>query len=195
VIKVSAVLVATAIAVLVSGVVASTLAVVYVSIGLSALAMLLFAAGVLRQRAEIFGEPGADTRQPARWPRPGTDVPVVTGGRDGLTRLDEKPAHPGGKAARGRKIAGLSSGQPWYPLRGRRSGVKMAGGTARDVVAFLVRWRPPVSLTLGAGYPKGLLIVASSTRVSFFRSPPVPRAVPPRTLAVQGQERGQAWKR
>ena len=29
--------------------------------------------------------------------------------------------------------------QPWVPLRGRRTGVKMAGGTARDVVVSLVR--------------------------------------------------------
>jgi hypothetical protein len=57
VIKVSAVLVAVALAVLVSGVVAGSLAVVYVSIGLSALSALLLAAGVVRQRAAVFGEP------------------------------------------------------------------------------------------------------------------------------------------
>ncbi|HTT52531.1 MAG TPA: hypothetical protein VMH35_14110, partial [Streptosporangiaceae bacterium] len=44
---------------------------------------------------------------------------------------------------------------PLIPLPRRRTGVKMTGGTARDVVAFLVRWRPPVSLTPGAGYLRG----------------------------------------
>jgi cation diffusion facilitator family transporter len=35
----------------------------------------------------------------------------------------------------------------------RRTGVKMGGGTARDVVCNLVRWRPRVSLTPGTGVP------------------------------------------
>src|SRR5258708_26327410 len=52
------------------------------------------------------------------------------------------------------------------------------------------RWRPRVSLTPGSGFPRGPFIVASSTRASFFRTPPVPRAVPPRRLAVgQGEVR------
>jgi len=37
------------------------------------------------------------------------------------------------------------------PLARRRTGVKNGGGTARDVVAFLVRLRPRISLTPGAG--------------------------------------------
>jgi hypothetical protein len=40
---------------------------------------------------------------------------------------------------------------PRYPGGGCRTGVKMAGGTARDVVVFLVRLRPRFSLTPGAG--------------------------------------------
>ena len=42
-----------------------------------------------------------------------------------------------------------------YRCARRRTGVKIAGGTARDVVLTLVRLRPPVSLTPGAGYPRG----------------------------------------
>ena len=70
-----------------------------------------------------------------------------------------------------------------------------SGGTARDVVFPLVRWRPRVSLTPGAGHPRGRSMLRSSTRVSFFRSPPVPRAVPPRRLISPVQERWDAWKR
>ncbi len=44
---------------------------------------------------------------------------------------------------------------PRYRCARRRTGVKIAGGTARDVVATLVRLRPRVSLTPGAGYPRG----------------------------------------
>jgi transposase len=40
----------------------------------------------------------------------------------------------------------------------------------------------------GIGFFKGPFIVATSTRVSFFRSPPDPRAVPPRRLAATEQE-------
>jgi len=42
-----------------------------------------------------------------------------------------------------------------YRCARRRTGVKIAGGTARDVVLTLVRLRPPVSLTPGAGHPRG----------------------------------------
>src|SRR5260370_39458211 len=83
------------------------------------------------------------------------------------------------------KINGRFRVSPRCRCGRRRTGVKMAGGTARDVVVSLVRSRPRVSLTPGAGFPEGPFIVASSTRVSFFRSPPVPRAVSARRLAVQ----------
>jgi hypothetical protein len=45
--------------------------------------------------------------------------------------------------------------QPLVPLARRRTGVKNGCGTARDVVAFLVRSRPRISLTPGAGLPRG----------------------------------------
>ena len=78
--------------------------------------------------------------------------------------------------------------KPLCPCGGRRTGVKMAGGTARDAVGLLVRLRPWKSLALGAGHPKGPLIVASSTRVSFSALPPVPRAVPARQASSPGRE-------
>ena len=49
----------------------------------------------------------------------------------------------------------LFSGQPQIPLARRRTGVKIAGGTARDVVFPWSRLRPRVSLTPGAGHPRG----------------------------------------
>ena len=55
----------------------------------------------------------------------------------------------------------------------------MAGGTARDVVCFLVRLRPRISLTPGAGLLRGPFIVASSNAGQFLPIAPAPRAVPP----------------
>ena len=61
-IRFSALLVAVAIALLVSGVIASSLPLVYVSIGGCAIAALLLAVGVYRHRQEIFGAQGAVVR-------------------------------------------------------------------------------------------------------------------------------------
>src|SRR5689334_4229121 len=64
----------------------------------------------------------------------------------------------------------------------------MGGGTARDVVLPLVRLRPRCQPDAGNRLPEGPFIVASSTRVSFSASPPVPRAVPPRKASRPGRE-------
>ena len=58
-IRFSAILVAGAIAVLAAGVLATSLALVYLSIGVSILASVLLAVGVILRRREIFGEAGA----------------------------------------------------------------------------------------------------------------------------------------
>jgi hypothetical protein len=42
-----------------------------------------------------------------------------------------------------------------YRCARRRTGVKIGGGAARDVVSTLVRLRPPVSLTPGTGPSRG----------------------------------------
>src|SRR5487761_39069 len=76
-------------------------------------------------------------------------------------------------------LGNLFSGQPLYRRGRRRTGVKMAGGTARDGVFPLVAVEAAGQPDAGSRLPKGPLSVASSTRVSFFRSPPAPRAVPP----------------
>ena len=59
---------------------------------------------------------------------------------------------------------GSISGQPLVSLARRRTGVKNGGGAARDVVVFLVRLRPPVSLTPGTGYPRGRSLLLRAVR-------------------------------
>ena len=58
-IRFSAILVAGAIVVLVTGVLATSLTLVYLSIGVSVLATVLLAVGVALRRREIFGEADA----------------------------------------------------------------------------------------------------------------------------------------
>src|SRR5262249_3334714 len=77
-----------------------------------------------------------------------------------------------------------STDQPLVPLARRRTGVKNSGGTARDVVAFLVRSRPRISLTPGAGLPRGRSLSLRARGLDSSARPPVPRAVPPGRLAV-----------
>jgi hypothetical protein len=97
VIRFSAILVAAAIAVLVTGVLASSVALVYASIGASVLAAVLLAAGVWLRRGEIFGAGSARAvRQPA-WPAPeGAGTPAMVGGRARISgpgaRTTDSPA-------------------------------------------------------------------------------------------------------
>ena len=79
-IKASALLVAGAIGLLVAGVLASSLLMVYVSIAVCAVAALILAAGILTHWAEIFGR--AEPR-PAR--RPGVLVSAAGAGQDTRT--------------------------------------------------------------------------------------------------------------
>src|SRR5262249_11110508 len=81
-----------------------SLTLVYVSIGVSVLASVLLAAGVVRRRAEIFGEAGAApaSRQPS-WPViPDAGAPAVTGGRAGAPWAGEQPADAEARFANGR---------------------------------------------------------------------------------------------
>jgi len=89
-----------------------------------------------------------------------------------------------------------STDQPLVPLARRRTGVKNGGGTVRDVVSFLVRSRPRISLTPGTGLPRGRSLSLRARGLDFSARPPVPRAVPPRRLASAGKaEVRDAWKR
>ena len=75
-IRISAFLVAGAIVVLVAGVLATSLALVYVSIAVSVLAAGLLTVGVLRRREEIFGEAGAMPAAPAAPAAPVSQLPA-----------------------------------------------------------------------------------------------------------------------
>src|SRR5712672_3085277 len=66
----------------------------------------------------------------------------------------------------------IPTDQPLVPLARRRTGVKNGGGTARDVVSFLARSRPRISLTPGAGLPRGRSLSLRARGVRFLRSPP-----------------------
>src|SRR5262249_61379898 len=113
-IRSSALLTAVAIAVLVAGVSAANLALIYVSIAVSILAAITLAVGVLLRRRELFGETGAaPQRDQPGWaaPKAARPVPVTPAPDDRVTadrggrREDTRPGgqQPGGLAAPPRK--------------------------------------------------------------------------------------------
>ena len=68
----------------------------------------------------------------------------------------------------------LSTDQPLVPLARRRTGVKNGCGTARDVVSFLVRSRPRISLTPGTGLPRGRSVPLRARGLDSSARRPVP---------------------
>ena len=136
-IRFSAILVAGAIAVLVAGVLATSLALVYLSIGVSVLASVLLAVGVILRRREIFGEAGAAaaSRRPAGPVTPVTGTPVMVGGR---ARIPEPGARPG---------------RGWRPAGRGRSGfrerqLRPTGRAGRGS-------RNPLGMARAGGFPRG----------------------------------------
>jgi len=126
VIRFSAILVAGALAVLVAGVLATSLALVYLSIGVSVLALVLLAIGLILQRREIFGETGAAAvgGQPA-WPvTPVTGTPVMVGGRARIPEPGLSPEEPGRQPAEAEAGSGNGS----------------SGGQAGRDVPAEIRW-------------------------------------------------------
>jgi hypothetical protein len=109
-IRFSALLVALAIGLLVAGVAASSLPLVYVSIAVCAVAALLLAAGVLRHWSEIFGSRTKRVASPfaasGGVPSPATAGRVTVGrtavGRAAVGRAANRPAAPGHAATPGR---------------------------------------------------------------------------------------------
>ena len=86
-------------------------------------------------------------------------------------------------------------GSALVPLARRRTGVKNGGGTARDVVAFLVRSRPRISLTPGTGLSRGRSL---SPRARGSDSPLAPGSPGGTTWQVSKCRRAEvrdAWKR
>ncbi|HEY3034861.1 MAG TPA: hypothetical protein VGJ54_09400, partial [Streptosporangiaceae bacterium] len=88
-IRFSAILVAGAIVVLVTGVLATSLTLVYLSIGVSVLATVLLAVGVALRRREIFGEADAPSvgHQPGWSAASGAGAPAMAGGKGGQARI------------------------------------------------------------------------------------------------------------
>jgi hypothetical protein len=109
-IRFSALLVALAIGLLVAGVAASSLPLVYVSIAVCAVAALLLAAGVLRHWAEIFGPRAKRVASPfaasGGVPSPATAGRATVGrtavDRTAVGRAANRPATPGHAATPGR---------------------------------------------------------------------------------------------
>ena len=127
-IRSSALLTAVAMAMLVAGVAAANLALIYLSIAVSIFAAVTLAVGVLLRRRELFGETGAaPQRDQPGWAAAGTARPVpvrpaaddrVTAGRRARredTRRDGE--QPGGLAARLRKAGSGAAPDPGF--RGR----------------------------------------------------------------------------
>src|SRR5262249_15984416 len=90
-------------------------------------------AGTHRVR-NLIGATGPLARRPGSQPGPGPAL----GDHGGGSRSGGGRAGPGSGGAATRPAPQIPL-TPTYPLRGGRTGVKRTGGTARDVVAFLVR--------------------------------------------------------
>ena len=114
-IKTSALLVVLAIGLLVAGVLASSLPMVYVSIGVCAVAALLLAVGVLSHWSEIFGrrEPRPSRMQPS-WSEPQMQVsaPVLAALRRSVPRSGAQVtgAQTAGARTAGAQTAGAQTG-------------------------------------------------------------------------------------
>jgi hypothetical protein len=89
----------------------------------------------------------------------------------------------------------LATDQPLVPLARRRTGVKNGGGTVRDVVSFLVRLRPRISLTPGAGLPRGRSLLLRARGLDSSARPRFPGRYRLAGWQVQRAEVRDAWKR
>ena len=125
-IKTSALLVVLAIGLLVAGVLASSLPMVYVSIAVCAVAALLLAAGVLSHWSEIFGrrEPRPSRMQPS-WSEPQMQVsaPVLAGAQAASAQV--KGAQVTGAQTAAAKTAGAQTA-------GAQAGAQARGTAARE---------------------------------------------------------------
>jgi hypothetical protein len=180
VIRVSAILSAAAIAVLIAGVAASSLLLVYVSVGVSALAAMLLATGALRHRDQLFAAvaTGPGSRTPVRQPDESGSAAVMVGGRVRSSRAVEQDAaeqrltgqvvQEQGVAA-GQGAGSTSSGAP----RDARGTTAKAGEAARGARARRAR-TPSVAGPSVAGPGTGISragLRASGRRPCARRSP------------------------
>jgi hypothetical protein len=175
VIKASALLVALAIGLLVAGVVGSSLLMVYVSIGVCAVAALLLAAGVLSHWSEIFGRREArPASTQGAWSEPQVNVtaPVLAS----LQAVAAERAH----RHSGREEAGVR------PVGARSAGARSAGAPsagAQPVGAHPVGAQPAGVQSAG--------VKADGARAGGGRVPDRPAEVVP--AAAEVTERGDEF--
>ena len=128
-IKASALLAAVAIGILVAGVIASSLLMVYVSIGVCAVAALILAVGILTHWSEIFGQGDArpaSVQEAGSAPRAGVGLPVLAsavstaagGWEDPHARHDDSGGGPPGS-----EPAEAVRPQQEFPVPGRSDGL------------------------------------------------------------------------
>ncbi len=194
-IRFSAFLVAGAILVLVVGVLTTSLVLVYVSIGVSVLASVLLAAGVLARWREIFGEAGAapDSRPPTWAAGSGVGAATMVGGRASIPQLSGRPAEaeagsangsPGAQSDWEAEAGGAGPDQAGYPMIGPAR-APQGNGPGRDDLGQGGPARPgPARPGRMGGY--------SGTHSSGRGRPPVgppgrrPAAAPPAGTAPKG---------
>ena len=129
-IKASALLVALAIGLLVAGVVASSLLMVYVSIAVCAVAALLLAVGVLSHWSEIFGRREAPLATQGGWSEPQVNVtaPVLASIQAVAAARGVAARARGSRRPAGRRALGAGQAVGGRPSDGRPA----ASGRALD---------------------------------------------------------------
>jgi hypothetical protein len=130
VIKASALLVALAIGLLVAGVVASSLLMVYVSIGVCAVAALLLTVGVLSHWSEIFGQREARPVMERTWSEPQVNVTAPVLASIQAVAVARASSRPGREEARVREAGARPDGGRLD--RGRLSGERPDGTRAPE---------------------------------------------------------------
>jgi len=137
-IRSSALLTAVAMVVLVAGVAAANLALIYLSIAVSILAAITLAVGVLLRRRELFGETGAaPQRDQPGWAAPKTARPVAVG----PAADDQVTADHGGRREDTRRDGG-QPGDLAARLRTAASGAAVDPGSARWPASIAAKGAP-----------------------------------------------------
>jgi len=176
VIRFSALLVAVATGLLIAGVVTSKLALVYVAIGISALALVTLAAGTGLKRHELFGPAGEDlpANRPAQSARP--EAVPVGAGNTGVT---------GGPASAAWDVDESASARSPFEGAGSFPASAAWPATGRDASRAGTGWPAPAQSTAqgpagGGGWSGGLPEAGRFDTGLAAYSPPSPPAEKPR---------------
>jgi len=191
-IRFSALLTAVAIAILVAGVIAASLGLIYLSIAVSALAAVTLAVGVLLRRREIFGEAGA--APPSA--QPGWAAAEAAKARPVLARPaagDQVTAGHDGRRGDNRR-EGERQGEVAARLRKAGSGTAAGPGSARWPASIAAKGAPATARRGGEHPPaRGPAARSPSRREPAAREPGPGRAAEPgRDRAGAGRDRDPA---